>query len=270
MKFTKLGEKDIRCVISESELIDFGLNLDDIIERNGRTKEFFRQILDIGSKQLGMSKGDGLHLASAQISVLKDNSLSIIFHETSVDEILDNLAGDDKERIEKLKKSIEEAIKTDPKRLPKNIRNEIVNIMEERIKSEGNMTPAVMAEIRQIREEIERDEANNMALSENRYKMCVIRFVSLDDAIKYCAITNYPDGFESSLYKSKTEEEFFLVISRNDMSLEKYSSILFGASEFGSVMELSGAGRAFLISQSELMIEEDAYHKLKSLEEGKK
>ncbi|MBO4374876.1 MAG: adaptor protein MecA [Lachnospiraceae bacterium] len=267
MKFTKLGEKDIRCIISESELVDFGLNLDDIIERTDRTKEFFRQVLDIGSKQLGMGRKDGLHLASAQISVLKDNSISIIFHETSVEEILDNLAGNDRERVEKLKKDIQEAVKDNPKHLPKKIRNDIVDVMEDRIRQEGNMTPAVMAEIRQIREEIERDE-ESLRVSENRFRMCAVRFTSLNDAIRFCAVSDHSGDFSSAFYKSGSEKEYYLVIDRNDMPIEKYSGLLFNASEYGSVAELTDAGRAFLISHSELMIQTDAYHKLRSIEEG--
>ncbi len=267
MKFTKLGEKDIRCVITESELIDFGLNLDDIIERTDRTKEFFRQILDIGSRQLGMGKKDGLHLASAQISVLKDNSISIIFHETSVDEILDNLAGSDREKVEKLKKDIEAAVKDNPKHLPKKIRKDIVDVMEDRIRQEGNLTPSVMAEIRQIREEIERDE-ESIRISENRFRMCAVRFTSLDDAIRFCAVSDHGEDFSSSFYKSGSEKEYYLVIDRNEMPLEKYSGLLFNASEYGSVAELTDAGRAFLISHSELLIKDDAYRKLRSIEEG--
>ena len=32
MKFTKLGENEIRSVLSEEEMISFGINLDDILE----------------------------------------------------------------------------------------------------------------------------------------------------------------------------------------------------------------------------------------------
>ncbi len=264
MKFTKLGENDIRCVISEAELYGFGIRLDDIIERNSRTKEFFRAILDMGSKQLGMDKREGIHLASAQISVLKDNSISIIFHEASIEEILKNLVGDNMERLEKLEKDIAENIKNNPGRLTKEIRNELIDIMEDKIRREGNLTPAVMAEIRQIREEINADDSG-MWMNEDRFRMCAIRFTSLDDAIRYCTMTDFREDFKSSFYKSVKDEEFFLIVYRNEMTLEKYSGILFGASEFGSVTELTEAGRAFLISHCEVMIEDDAYQKLKSI-----
>ncbi|MBR1876470.1 MAG: adaptor protein MecA [Lachnospiraceae bacterium] len=267
MRFTKLGENDIRCVITETELINYGLSMDDILERNGRMKEFFRAVLDMGSKELGMRKKDGIHLASAQISVLKDNSISIIFHETSVEEILRSLVGDDKERLAKLERDIAENIKKNPQRLSKEVRNEIVDFIEDKIRREGHLTPAVMAEIRQIREEINSDDYDILA-SEGRFKMCAIRFRSLDDAIRYCTMTDYTGEFTSALYKSAKDEEFYLIIYRNDMPLEKYSGLLFGASEFGSVMELTDAGRAFLLSHTETMIEDDAYNKLKSV--GKK
>ena len=264
MRFTKLGENDIRCVISAEELLEFGIRIDDIMERNSRTKEFFRAILDMGSKKLGMDKREGIHLASAQISVMKDNSLSIIFHEASVEEILKNLVGDDHERLAQLERDIAENIRDNPGHLTGKVRNELVDIMEEKIRREGNLTPAVMEEIRQIREEINAGEAVILT-SEDRFRMCAIRFTSLDDAIRYCSMTDFAEGFSSSFYKSVRDEEFYLIVYRNDMPLEKYSGVLFGASEFGSVTELTDAGRAFLVSHCEVMIEEDAYQKLKTI-----
>ena len=262
MKFTRLGENDIRCVISESELVDYGLDLDDIIERRGRTREFFRQILDMATKELGIAKRDGLHLASAQISVLKDNSLSIIFHEASIEEVLKHLTGDNGEKARRLKEDIEEAIRKNPEKLSKGIRNEIVDAMEERLRAEGNMSPAVQSEIRQIRNEIANDP-DAPDEEEPRYRLGIIRFDSMDAVISYCSVTAYEGEIVSSLYKSKKDHAYYLLMLRGSMDLSIFSRLLYIASEYGSVLDLSNAGRAYLIAPCEPVVKEDAYQKMR-------
>lgn len=264
MKFTRLGENDIMCVISESELIDYGLDLDDIIEHRGRTKEFFRQVLDMAVRELGMQHRDGLHLASAQISLMKDNSLSIVFHEASIEEILMNLTGDDRAKAEKLRKDIEEAIRTNPKKLTNQIRSRILDALEERLREEGALTPSAEAELNQIRDEIRGDE-NRQPAWEMKYRVGVIRFQKMDDAIEYCGVMDYQGEVASELYKSRKDGGYYLVMHRNEIEMAVFSRLLYTASEYGSVLDLSDAGRAFLISQSECLIEGDAFRKLKGV-----
>jgi len=80
MKFTKLGENEIRCVLTEEEMISFGIDLDDILEKNSKSGRFFNEILSQAAIALGESSADALRGSSAQISVLKDRSISILFH----------------------------------------------------------------------------------------------------------------------------------------------------------------------------------------------
>ena len=80
MKFTKLGENEIRCVLSEEEMTGFGINLDDILEKNSKSGLFFNEILSQAAAALGESNANALRGSSAQISVLKDRSISILFH----------------------------------------------------------------------------------------------------------------------------------------------------------------------------------------------
>ncbi len=264
MKFSRLGENDIRCIISESELVDYGLELDDIIERRGRTREFFRQILDMAARELKMPRRDGLHLASAQISLLKDNSLSIVFHEASIDEVLMHLTGDNSEKAKKLKLDIEEAIRQHPKKLSKAIRNEIVDAMEERFRAEGNLSPSVESELRQIRNEIKNDP-ETAGDNDQKYREGLICFPTLDAAIAFCGVTACKEEIESELYKSEKKSEYYLRIRRGDLDLTAFSRLLFAASEYGSLLNLPDAGKVFLLSQCDRIIEEQAYQKLREV-----
>ena len=80
MKFTKLGENEIRCVLTEEEMVSFGICLDDILEKNVKSGKFFNEILSRAALALGESTTGDIRGCSAQISVLNDRSISILFH----------------------------------------------------------------------------------------------------------------------------------------------------------------------------------------------
>ena len=263
MKFTRLSENDIRCVISEGELVDYGINLDDIIEKKGRTREFFRQLLDMAAEKLGMKKTDGLQLASAQISVLKDNSISIVFHESNVEEALSRITGGDRKKIDKLRKDIQEQIRKDPDKLSKGIRQEIIDVMEEQLKAEGNYSPEVMAEISQIRSQI--DDESDAGINDKKHESAVLAFGCLDDAISFCRVTCCRSEVVSSLFRSRKDGLFYLFILKGEMELTEFSRLLFAASEYGRAREYSNAEKAYLLSVSDIIIEEDAYSRLRSI-----
>ncbi len=79
MTFTRLGENEIRCVLSEEEFISFGIDLDDILEKNYKSGRFFNEILTQAMEALG-EKDTGIRGCSAQINVMQDRSISILFH----------------------------------------------------------------------------------------------------------------------------------------------------------------------------------------------
>ena len=79
MIFTRLGENEIRCVLSEEEFISFGIDLDDILEKNVKSGRFFNEILTQAMEALG-EKDARIRGCSAQINVMEDRSISILFH----------------------------------------------------------------------------------------------------------------------------------------------------------------------------------------------
>ncbi|MCR4590461.1 MAG: adaptor protein MecA [Lachnospiraceae bacterium] len=104
MKFTRLGKNEIRCVLSEEELVSFGIDLDDILEKNVKSGKFFNEILSRAVQALGEQSAEEIRGCSAQISILKDRSISILFH-TRKNDILTEFADKLKEAGEKLREA---------------------------------------------------------------------------------------------------------------------------------------------------------------------
>ena len=83
MKFKKINEKQIQCLISQDELLEKGMDIDDFLENKDKTEEFLREIVDEAQDVLEIEEMG--HYFSVQMHILKTGNVSIVI----------NLEGDD-------------------------------------------------------------------------------------------------------------------------------------------------------------------------------
>ena len=230
MKFQRLNENEIRCVLSEADLTRFGIKLDDILEKSDKTLKFFSEILREAFIALGIKGAGEIRVASAQISVLPDNSISIIFHDCRRDLSLD-------------------------------IRREILDMMEEQLKLGGNGCLEALSEIRALREELELEEKEFL----KEKASFVVSFPSLNEAIDYISGCGAVSRVVSSLYKDRRNGSYLLFVLKHILSDSVFQRLKLIAGEYGRVMELSIAGEVFLLENSDCIIKENAFGGLRSL-----
>ena len=76
MKFTKINENSIRCIISRQEMDAVGVKLDDLMDDRGKAEEFLRFVLQEARDEIGFrATGDSLNV---QLSVMQDGDLSLM------------------------------------------------------------------------------------------------------------------------------------------------------------------------------------------------
>ncbi len=265
MKITRLSEYDIRCVLTEEELSGYGINLDDILEKSEKTKKFFRDILSQAVQILDMKRANGIHMASAQITVMQDNSISIIFHEASLDDALRKISGGDEEKAEELKNRLEKEITVQSEKqgpeLSIAMRREILDIMEEQLRLGGNASAEAMSELKSLRAELDREEQE----LNDKPRSFVAVFDNLEKVISYCSTVRSAGSVISRLYKSAKDGKYYLFVLNYRMDTKVYQGLRMMVNEFGSIASMSAAGRSHLIESSEVIIEEDAFKHLASL-----
>ncbi len=76
MKFTRINENSIRCLISRQEMDACGVKLDDLMDDRGKAEEFLRFVLAEARDELGFkATGEALNV---QLSVMQDGDLSLM------------------------------------------------------------------------------------------------------------------------------------------------------------------------------------------------
>ena len=53
MRFKRIDVDTVRCIISEEELMENGLEVDDFLQNDGRTESFLRKIISMAEEEVG-------------------------------------------------------------------------------------------------------------------------------------------------------------------------------------------------------------------------
>ena len=92
MKYKKINNATVQCIVSADDMSEYGLTLSDIFERNERGEEFLRDIIERAHEEVGYQINNGN--IAMQITPLKDNGLVVTFTDegpAAFKEMLQNL-----------------------------------------------------------------------------------------------------------------------------------------------------------------------------------
>lgn len=113
MKYKKINEATVQCIISEEDMEEYGLTLADIFERNEKGEGFLRDVVERAHEEVGYRiNGDNIAM---QITPIRDEGLVITFSDSGLagfqnmlEHIKEVLAGIDSESIRDAAKALSE------------------------------------------------------------------------------------------------------------------------------------------------------------------
>ena len=89
MRFKRISTDTVRCIVTQDELKENGLEMDDFLSNNGRTEEFLRKMIALAEQEVGF-KAQGGPL-TIQVAVLPENKLALTFSEKQVGNLMEIL-----------------------------------------------------------------------------------------------------------------------------------------------------------------------------------
>lgn len=77
MKYKKINDATVQCIITEEDMLEYGLTLSDIFERNEKGEGFLRDIIERAHEEVGYTiNGESIAM---QITPLRDKGLAVTF-----------------------------------------------------------------------------------------------------------------------------------------------------------------------------------------------
>lgn len=209
MKFRRIDNETVRCVLTEEDMRENGIEMDDFFKDRDKVRGFLEQLVERAKVEVGYEAKHGM--LSLQIVPLPHNAVSITFSEKEdggfrdifehikdiVSELGDNGVLDYIDGIEKLED------------------DDKMKMVEEFMDKYQNSAVHNKNEVSRIVKELSEQEQVKPKASENgNWKLGVYQYKDLDTIIESCKV--FPDDMvcKSSLYKEERSGSYYVIIEK--------------------------------------------------------
>lgn len=202
MTFKRLDDNTIRCIVSEQDMADYGLKLEDFFTNKDKARNFLETVVKQAQEIVGYeTSGDTLAM---QVMPLPQNNLAITFSEKAQDNIHDML-GHIRSAMEEIKNG---------------------DLL-------GLMKPAqTISDDCEIYEDEKKEKKKKKKGKKTFFR--VYQFRSYEDIEHFCATIPEEHSVKSQLYKDITTNNYYLCIEKGRLSIKTLEAVCFRATEFSN------------------------------------
>lgn len=259
MKFRRIDKETVRCVLTEEDMRENGIEMDDFFKDRDKVRGFLEQLVERAKDEVGYEAKHGM--LSLQIVPLPHNAVSITFSEKEdggfrdvlehikdvVGELGDNGVLDYIDGMEKLED------------------DEKVKMVEEFMdKCQQSATHNKEDASRMIKELSEKENAKPKMQENEGWKLVVHQYQDLDTVIESCKV--FPDDMvcKSSLYKEEKSDSYYMIIEKkkNADNIEHFVNRL---AEYSRRISGGQKKKAYLEEHGLCMIGKNAIETLKGM-----
>ncbi len=282
MEFKRINKDTVTCIITEDDMFEQGIKLEDLFEKKKEAMDFLHEVMKKAEEEVDY-KPTGAFMPM-QITVLPDHSISLTLSENasaSFSEILKNLTekagiqipknvlediGDSasEERINRLNEYLKSL-----KQLTNSVKD-IVGETSDKISVNSNATAqSNKSKADKIstgagrKKELTEEQKNEKRLKFHEY---VFEFNDLNTVIRFCK--KAPKGLKisSSLYKNAVNGRYYLDLLRQSEEPKVFASLFTMAYEFGHFQASNLHVIAHIKENYDCIIKCNAINELSSLD----
>lgn len=247
MKFRKLDDHKIHCIISQEEMNEKGMRIEDFLDHRDKTEEFLREILAEAKYELDLD--DMGHYYSVQMAVMPEGDVSLVISGEEHDSPEDALS-DFSKRLQDFKEIMEEAKRKLDEKKEKMQESEEVEEKKQEMQTEDSA---------------EKTQEKKMAAKPEKTVLEVpvwVGFPTLDACIHACHHLQEQKGLSSAAYKY--HDTYYLRIKFSEEEHQVAGTLLV-VSEFGTEILTDDHGGAVIVEHGTVLCKEHAVETLAML-----
>ena len=272
MEFKRINENTVNCIISENDMDEMGITIDDLFKKKDDALEFLKDIVEKAQAEVEFKPIGGC--TPMQITVLPDHSLCLTMSENphaAFTTLLNGLAN--KLGIKFPKDFLEELgdLDNDQARYSylrefldglNNNTNELPVISTGEIKDESASS--------NVNKTSKVDVLSNDGLSKRRkdalksieFDGFIFCFNSLKNVIAFSKQVSEPICFDSKLYRDDRDGRYYMHFLKGTEKIERFASVFTVAYEFGGFVSANSNTLAYLEENMDIVIQDKAVNKL--------
>lgn len=246
MKFERINDHQIRCILSGADLADRQVKISELEYGTDKARLLFRDMLEQASFELGF-EADNIPLLIEAIPLPSDSVLLVITKVEDPDELDTRFANFAPSILREEDSDIQDVIKQSSEGLP-GVLDLFKKLTDEVVKS-----TEASEEVKKVK-----PEQNNSSVDISG----AFVFKSLNEVIKACGIIAKFFKGTSSLYRDESEESFVLIVSKGEHTTEEFNRVCNVLSEYGEMEKSNPATQAYYVEHGNCLINEHAIETL--------
>ncbi len=199
MKFRKINENTISCILSEEDMLENNIVLEDFFRDKNKIHDFMDFLIQKAKEEVGFeTTGD---LFSLQLMPLPKNGLAITFSDHP----------DDGARgfVDHLKQTMDKT-EADMLNMPQ---DEIEHILQGMLEELEGL---------EREEKSEHQKKSPKKMQSNAIKMRMYQFDCMETLEQFCTHPKLEKNIKSSLYKDELENQYYLILEKGRLGVKKF------------------------------------------------
>lgn len=272
MKFNRVDDTRVECIISEEDLEEYGIGLQDLLTKKKEAMDFLRDIVEKAEEEVDYKPMDGL-VMPMQVTVTPDKCISITLSEDpdgTIQDLLEKLTHDagihfpknfleelgdapEQERIERINQYLQHIHEVEDEK--QNIAKKAYS--DKKIERRNNNE-----RLSQIREK--KRKRKSFALDRLESAGFVFAFANMADIIKFAHMVKGRIKMQTSLYKNPKNDLYYLHFEKGTDSVAHFASVFTMVYEFGTYVTSNPIYIANVEESYETIIKSNAVDTLRS------
>lgn len=265
MEFFRVNDNMIKCIISEADMDEYDVSIEDFFTRSENAIEFLRVIVEQAAEEVGY-KPQG-PLTSLQITPVDQRGLAIFLPETpqlELSNFLKNLQKGAGIKIpDDVMDMVESASDEDRMSMFEKFMNNIHKEIEKGFVRENSVPPKKegpsFKEVFDQAVRTDKDGTRRIVSLDRK----IFAFTKLSDIMDYAKAVELPVEIGSSLYKDTDHDTYYLIVDRNEAEAGTLAGVYLTAYEYGHFVSEKAEQALFIKEHCQCLIEENAIGKLK-------
>ncbi|WP_022760121.1 adaptor protein MecA [Butyrivibrio sp. AD3002] len=278
MKFTRVNKDTVNCIITEDDMDEQGLRLEDLFDKSQEAMDFLHEVMEKAAAEVDY-KPQGA-FTPMQITVLPDHSISLTLSENTEGAFADMLKNLTEKAGLRFPKNFLEELGDVPEedRIPKlseylqslkDFTNSVKNMVEKTSSDmndkEDDSIPVKRGSVRQTRIENRDEKRVSEELEKIGFKTFAFSIKDLRTAILLSK--QIPDDvvMGSTLYRNPSDNMFYMVFDRKDENAKTFAAVFSVCYEFGKFVTTKDSIICHMDENFDTVLNGDAIERLRSL-----
>ena len=270
MRFKRVDKSTVRCIVSQDEIEERGLKIEDLIKNGDKAQEFLNEVVDMAEEEIGFKMTSGIQ--AVQAAFLPNHDVVFTFSDKAenigMDRALDHLKDmmteegwTDAERVDEIRGMTGQNQADAFAKLLREIQDRQEEELQE---SEAADREDPSAEAQSTAETAGAPEEKKPADYWMGNHMFIVFFGSMDHAVRFCR--HFP-GFafrQESLYKTD-DREYALILDIEEIGKEEMAALSIQACEYGTSFLIGDARAREIEEHAVCILPKQALYRLSNL-----